>query len=76
MRNYSGFYQDLSGYYMVFLNYIAALSLTGKIVVLQFLSDYTGLDKFTATRPIGHAKKQLELMTHLTKKQQFLFFIT
>ena len=53
MRNYSGFYQDLSGYYMVFLNYIAALSLTGKIVVLQFLSDYTGLDKFTATRPIN-----------------------
>ena len=37
MRNYSGFYQGLSGYYMVFMNYIVALR--GKIILLQFLSD-------------------------------------
>ena len=39
MRNYSGFYQDLSGYYMVFMNYIAiTLTLTRKIILLQFVS--------------------------------------
>ena len=31
MGNYSGLYQGLSGYYMVFMNYIAALMLTRKI---------------------------------------------
>ena len=40
MRNYSGFYQDLSGYYMVFMNYIAiTLTLPRKIIFLQFVSD-------------------------------------
>ena len=33
--NYSDFYQDLSGYYIVFMNYIAALTLTTP----QFLSE-------------------------------------
>ena len=40
MPNHSGFYQGFSGYYMVFMNYIAALTLTRKIILLQFLSDY------------------------------------
>ena len=39
MLNYSGFYQGLSGYYMVFMNYIAALTLTRKTILFQFLSD-------------------------------------
>ena len=28
MRNYSGFYQDLSCYYIMFINFIAALTYT------------------------------------------------
>ena len=39
MRNYSGFYQDLSGYYMVFMNYIPSSTLTTKIIFLQVLND-------------------------------------
>ena len=39
MRNYSGFYQGLSGYYMVFMNYVALLMLTRKTILLQFLID-------------------------------------
>ena len=39
MPNYSGFYQGLNGYYMVFMNYIAALMLTKNNILLQFLSD-------------------------------------
>ena len=38
MRNYSGFYQGLIGYYMVFKNYIAALTLSRKIILPLFLS--------------------------------------
>ena len=40
MRNYSGFYQDLSGYFIVFMNYVAALILTRKVILFQFVSDY------------------------------------
>ena len=39
IRNYSGFCKDLSGYYIIFMNYIAALTLTKKILLLQFLSE-------------------------------------
>ena len=39
MLNYLGFYQGLSSYYMVFMNCIAALTLSRTIVLLQFLSD-------------------------------------
>ena len=39
MRNYSGFYQNISGTYIVFVNYIAGLTLPRKIILLQFLSD-------------------------------------
>ena len=42
--NYSDFYQDLSGHYTVFMNYIAALTLTRKIILLQFSRD-CGLTK-------------------------------
>ena len=38
MRN-SEFYQGLTGYVIVFMNYIAALTLTTKIILLQFSSD-------------------------------------
>ena len=39
MCDFSGFYQGLSGCYMIFMNYIAALTLTKKITLLQFFSD-------------------------------------
>ena len=39
VRNYSGFYQGLSDYYMVFINYIVLLKLTKKIILLQYLSE-------------------------------------
>ena len=39
MRNYSGFYQGVSGSYKVFMNYIAGLKFMKKIIFLQFLSD-------------------------------------
>ena len=39
MRNYSGFYQGHSGYYMVFMNYIAALTLARKNYFASTLSD-------------------------------------
>ena len=38
MRNYSGFYQGLSGYYIVFMNNIPGLTLSIKIILLQLLS--------------------------------------
>ena len=31
-REYSGFYQGLSGYYKAFMNYVAALMFTRKIL--------------------------------------------
>ena len=39
MRVYFGFYQDLSGCYMILLNCIPALTLTRKIILLQYLND-------------------------------------
>ena len=39
MRVYLGFYQDLSGCYMILLNCIPALTLTRKIILLQYLND-------------------------------------
>ena len=50
MRNYSGFYQDLSGYFTVFMNYVAALILTRKVILFQFVSDYAKKTRLFKTK--------------------------
>ena len=54
MHNYAEFYHSLSGYYVVYLKYIAALTFSKKILLLKFSKDRKLKTKIYLHQPLYH----------------------